>query len=92
MISRISTSQLLLKSMLVLLIVSPIVALLSSVFIGNSTDLSLVIVFWCLSTYLYGAGMWLAFVLLHRGFIHRQRLSYGGAPLYLVCSWRCSFH
>jgi hypothetical protein len=72
MIARISTSQLLLKSLIALLIASPVVGLFGGAMMGYPTDLTPVMVLWCVTVHLYAVGFWVSFALLRRGLLHRR--------------------
>src|SRR5262245_19351667 len=82
---RISASQFVLKSLVILLIASPLVGLFSNLIMGSPTDLPprlfaqwrsetipTTFELWELGVVLYAVGFWLAFVLLRRGILHRR--------------------
>jgi hypothetical protein len=85
MTTRISASQVVLKSLVALLIASPLVGLFGGAIMGRPADLPpsllsqwlsdaipTVLGLWCLTVFLYAVGFWFAFVLLQRGILRRR--------------------
>ena len=81
---HISMSQLFLKSLVALLIASPVAGLFGGMIMGRPADLPpslrrelaaegipTIIELWCLTVFLYAIGFWFAFVLLRRGILRR---------------------